>query len=190
MIRAGDVIEHPVTGERVRFVETAAETNGERLQLEFRVRPHGYVAAEHIHPQQDERFEVLSGTIRYRIRGEEHDAGAGAVIYVPRGTPHIWWNAGGDELHMLVSFEPALRSQEFFESFFSLAQQGRTDARTGMPGPLQTAVISHEFAAEVRLARPPEAVQKVLLGALAALGRRLGHRARHSYPFAERRVAA
>jgi hypothetical protein len=51
-----------------------------------------------------------------------------------------------------------------------------------MPNPLQTAVIAHEFAAEVRLARPPLLVQKIVLGALAALGRRLGYRARHAYP--------
>jgi quercetin dioxygenase-like cupin family protein len=190
MIRTGDIIEHPVTGERVRFLETAAETDGERLLLEFHVRPHGFVAAAHIHPQQDERFEVLAGTMRYRIDGEEREAGAGTVVHVPKGAPHIWWNAGEDELHMLVGFEPALRTEEFFESFFSIAQQGRTDRRTGMPNLLQTAVIAHEFAAEARLARPPLAVQKVVLGALTVLGRRLGYRARHSYPFAERRVAA
>jgi quercetin dioxygenase-like cupin family protein len=187
MIGTGDILEHPVTRERVRFMETTSETNGERLLLEFRVRPHGFVAAEHIHPQQDERFEVLSGTMRYRINGEEHEAGAGTVLYALKGTPHIWWNGGQDELHMLVSYEPALQTQEFFESFFSIAQQGRTNARTGMPNPLQTAVIAREFAAEIRLAWPPLAVQKVILGTLAALGRMLGYRARHSYPVAEQR---
>ncbi len=29
MIQAGDVIENPVTGERIRFLETAKETGGE-----------------------------------------------------------------------------------------------------------------------------------------------------------------
>jgi quercetin dioxygenase-like cupin family protein len=189
MTAAGDIIENPVTGERVRFVETGAETDGERLVLEFRVRPGGFVAAEHVHPQQDERFEVLSGTMRYRIDGVEDSAGVGAVVYAPRGTPHIWWNGGEDELRMLVSYEPALQTQAFFESFFSLALQGRTDPRTGMPNPLQTAVVAREFAAEIRLARPPQAVQKLALGVLAALGRLLGYRARHAYP-AERRPPA
>jgi quercetin dioxygenase-like cupin family protein len=182
MIYTGDIIEHPVTGERVRLLETAAETNGERLLLEFHVRPHGFVSAEHVHPQQDERFEVLSGTMRYRIDGVEYQGGAGTVIHVPKGTPHIWWNAGEDELRMLVEFQPALQTQQFFESFFSLAQQGKTNGRTGMPSPLQTAVIVQEFAAEVQLARPSPLVQKIVFGALAAVGRRLGYRARHTYP--------
>jgi quercetin dioxygenase-like cupin family protein len=184
MIRSGDIIEHPVTGERVRFVETATDTGGERLVLEFHVRPHGFVAAEHIHPQQDERFEVLAGTMRYRIDGVERVAGAGTVIDVPRGTPHIWSNAGDDELRMRVTFEPALRTEEFFESFFSLAQQGQTDPRTGMPNPLQLAVIADEFTAEMQLAKPPVPVQRVLFGAMAMVGRRLGYRARHRYPAA------
>jgi hypothetical protein len=136
---------------------------------EFRVRPHGFVAAEHIHPQQGERFEVLSGTMRYRINGEEHEAGAGTVLNALKGTPHIWWNGGQDELRMFVSYEPALQTQEFFQSFFSIAQQARNNARTGMPNPLQTTVIARGFAAEVRLAWLPLAVQKVILGTLAAL---------------------
>lgn len=182
MICTGDIIEHPVTGERVRFLETAADNGGERLLLEFEVRPHGFVAGEHVHPQQDERFEVLAGTMRYRVNGVAHEAGAGTVIDVPRGTPHIWWNGGEEELRMQVEFQPALRTQDFFESFFGLAQQGRTDPRSGMPGLLQTAVIALEFAPEVQLASPPPAVQKVVLPPLAALGRWLGYQARHSYP--------
>ena len=50
MARAGDVIEHPVTGERITFLQTAESTNGELLRLELAVGPRGFVAAPHIHP--------------------------------------------------------------------------------------------------------------------------------------------
>jgi len=36
MVRAGDVIENPVTGETMRFVLTGAETAGELLRIDFR----------------------------------------------------------------------------------------------------------------------------------------------------------
>jgi hypothetical protein len=61
MIRAGDTIENPVTGERATFLKTSAETGGELVLIETTVAPDGFVAAEHIHPYQSERFEVLSG---------------------------------------------------------------------------------------------------------------------------------
>ncbi|MDQ3987417.1 MAG: hypothetical protein M3280_13085 [Actinomycetota bacterium] len=59
MIRAGETIENPVTGERVTFLKTSAETDGEMVLTETTVAPGGFVAAEHIHPHQSERFEIL-----------------------------------------------------------------------------------------------------------------------------------
>ena len=60
MIRKGDVIENPVTGERLRFLATSADTGGEAAIVEMRLRPHGFVAAAHVHPFQSERFEIVS----------------------------------------------------------------------------------------------------------------------------------
>ena len=66
MIRKGDVIENPVTGERMQFLETSAETNGEYVLVEVTVQPNGFVAAAHTHPYQTERFEIESGTIAFQ----------------------------------------------------------------------------------------------------------------------------
>src|SRR5207253_7009236 len=70
MFHAGDQIENPVTGERLVFHETAAETNGERVVFETIVQPGGFVAAAHAHPFQTELFEVVAGTLGVR-RGKE-----------------------------------------------------------------------------------------------------------------------
>ena len=71
MARAGDVIDHPVTGEQIVFRKTARDTGGKELAMEFRVRPGGFVAGAHVHPEQEERFEILEGTVRFRIDGRE-----------------------------------------------------------------------------------------------------------------------
>jgi hypothetical protein len=52
MIHAGDVIENPVTGERLVFRKTSRETNGEAVVIETFVKPNGFVAAAHLHPYQ------------------------------------------------------------------------------------------------------------------------------------------
>lgn len=190
MARTGDTIEHPVTGERIEFLETARDTDGEALRMRLLVEPRGFAAAEHVHPRQDERFEILSGRFRYRVGGVEREAGAGEVVEIPRGAPHVWRNAGDEDLHMIIEFRPALRSEEFFESYFALGQEGKTDPKTGLPNPLRTAVVMREFEEEIYLAKPPLPVQRIVFGVLALLGRLLGYRARHPYPYARRREAS
>src|ERR687893_435046 len=85
MIRKGDTIENPVTGERVTFLETSAETGGELVLIETTVAPNGFVAAEHIHPYQSERFEVIEGVVEFRLDGETVVAREGDVVMVEAG---------------------------------------------------------------------------------------------------------
>lgn len=182
MAKAGDIIEHPVTGERLIFRKTAQDTAGELLQGELIMKPHGFVAAAHIHPLQEERFEVLSGSIRFRMNGIEKEFQKGESIIVPAGTPHVWWNDSDMEARVLGEFRPALRTEEFFETFFGLAQAGKVDKKTGLPNPLILALIMREFKEEVCLAQPPLPVQNVLFGVLGSIGRLFGYRGRYEYP--------
>ena len=62
MIHAGDSIENPVTGERLVFRKTSRETGGQAVVFETFVQPNGFVAAAHVHPSQEERFEILRGS--------------------------------------------------------------------------------------------------------------------------------
>ena len=87
MIRKGDMIENPVTGERMLFLETSADTNGEYVLVEVTVQPNGFVAAAHTHPYQTERFEIESGTIAFKVDGEEIVAGPGETSSGMRATP-------------------------------------------------------------------------------------------------------
>jgi quercetin dioxygenase-like cupin family protein len=183
MIRTGDVIRNPVTGEQLRFVKTARDTGGEAVVVEVTVEPRGFVAAAHIHPRQEERFEVLSGRARFRIGEREATAGPGDVLIVPAGTPHSWWNAGDEETRVIVEFRPALRTEGFFETFFGLARDGKLDKR-GWPGVLRAAVLGREYRHEVAIApqkeillsRLPPPVIRLLLPLVALLGRLLGYR--------------
>lgn len=182
MVKAGNVIQHPVTREKIVFRKTGRDTGGALCQADFYVQPGGFVAAEHIHPLQEERFEVISGTLRGRIAGKESTSLAGETLVVPMGTSHVWWNTGNDELHVLVELRPALQTESFFEAFFGLAQDGKVSPKTGLPNLLQMAVILRAYRQVLILARPPRLVQTVLFGALAAVGRLLGYRADYPYP--------
>ena len=75
MIHRGDVIENPMTGERLRFLETSSETNGESVRVECTVQPNGFVAAAHLHPKQTEHFEIESGVVAFKLDGKFRNAG-------------------------------------------------------------------------------------------------------------------
>jgi len=44
------------------------------------VQPNGFVAAAHTHPSQEERFEILHGSVGFKVGGEKLVAGPGQRI--------------------------------------------------------------------------------------------------------------
>jgi len=175
MIRKGDAIENPVTGERLVFLETSADTGGEYVLVECTVQPDGFVAAAHVHPNQTERFEIESGTIAFKLDGETIVAGPGESVVVPPGSSHKFWNAGETEAVFVTEVRPALGFERLIETMFSLASDGKTN-RKGMPNPLRLAVIANEHFDDVRLPFPPAWLQKLGLAMGAPMGRLLGFR--------------
>jgi quercetin dioxygenase-like cupin family protein len=175
MPRAGDMIENTLTGERAVFVATGHETGGQRLDANYFLRAGGYVAAAHIHPLQEESFEVIEGSVRISIGGKEITAVPGVRHVVPAGVSHRIVNHTAAEAHLFSTLRPALRSDELLETVWGLATDGRTN-RKGYPNILQAAATGVEFRDELRLARPPRWVQDVVFSSLAPLARALSYR--------------
>jgi quercetin dioxygenase-like cupin family protein len=174
LIRTGDTIENPVTGERITFLATAADTNSEAVVIETVVEPDGFVAAGHVHPKQEERFEVVAGTLGLKVGGDEIVAGPGATLTVPAGTPHRFWNAGADEVRFRCEVRPALEFEQLLETMFALAADGKTNKK-GMPNLLRLAVIARAHFDVVRLPFPPAFLQRMGLALGAPLGRLAGY---------------
>ncbi len=179
MSRAGDVIENPVTGERVVVRLGTEETGGELLVVEAFVRPGGAVTGEHVHPSIEEYITVVSGRVGFRLDGRESIAELGQRLHVPAGMAHDWWNAGDEEARIMIEISPGARFEEMIANLFGLARDGKTNAK-GMPNPLQAAIFVKEFEDVLYFTRPPRAVQKVLFGILASIARLMGYRG--SYP--------
>jgi quercetin dioxygenase-like cupin family protein len=172
-IRAGDTIENPVTGESVHFLRTAADTDGELVEIEVTVEPDGAVAAAHVHPYQSERFEILEGTLEFRRGRETVVAGPGDMIAVPAGAVHRFRNIGEATARFRCEVRPALQFERFLETMFGLAADGKTNGK-GMPSPLRLAVIADAHFDDVRLPHVPTFLQKAALVSGAALGRLVG----------------
>lgn len=171
MAYAGQTIDNPVTGERIVFRQTAADTNGELLAIDLVLAPDGHVPGAHVHPHQEERFEVVSGRMRFRLGMKKIEAGPGDVVTVPAGAIHKFENAGDEPAHARVEVRPALKMEVLFETTVKLAEDGRTN-RKGMPKPLDLALFVDRFEDEVRAPFPPAPVVKATMAPLRALARR------------------
>jgi quercetin dioxygenase-like cupin family protein len=179
MAYAGQLIENPRSGERITFRETAADTGGELLVIDLELAPGGRMPAGlHVHPEQEERFEVVRGRMRFRVRRERIFAGPGEVVVVPPGVLHDWANVGQETALVRVEVRPALAMERLFETAIALAQDGRTFAN-GMPKPLDLALFVRQFEREVQAAFPPLWVQQIVLAPLAWVAERRGHAARY-----------
>ena len=174
MTHAGDVIENPVTGQRLIFLITSADSDGDLFAAEGIFSPGGFAGVPHVHPHQDERFEVLAGDAAFDVDGARHVLAAGDTIDVPRGTPHTFANAGQEEMRVRFEFRPALTSTErFYELYFAFAQHGRVNAK-GMPGLLDIATVWPVTSEHAVLAAPPPVIQHGLFRVLGPIARIAG----------------
>jgi len=175
MITTGQTLRNRVTGETLVFRTTSADTDGERVVVETFVEPNGAVAAAHVHPAQEERFEVLAGEVEFRLGKRKLVAKPGDRVLVPAGTPHRFRNVGDETAHFVCEVTPALGFEQLIETMFSLAEDGKVN-RKGMPNPLRLAVIAKHHFGDVQLPFPPAWLQRLGLALGAPLGRLLGYR--------------
>ena len=98
------------------------------------------------------------------MEGIERIHGAGEVIVAAAGSAHAAWNASSDdEVHVLVDFRPALRTEIAFETLAGLA---RDDQQGGGPQePAAAGARSAPLRGGDLLRQAPLAVEDDLRGA-------------------------
>ena len=146
------------------------------LEVEGIWGPGGSPPPKHFHPDQDERFEVIVGSLRARVDGDERDLTQGDALEIPRGAVHQMWNPGEVETRASWQTRPAGRTEQWFRAIDALHREGKV-GDNGMPGPLVLGPLLSEFDDVFRLAVAPQPLLRPLVGALGAIGRARGHRA-------------
>ncbi len=96
----------------------------EAFEAEATYRPGGSPAPAHFHPAQDERFEVLEGSVATRVDGEERELAAGERIEIGRGQVHQMWNPGEVEARVRWVTTPGGRTEEWFRALDGLFREG------------------------------------------------------------------
>lgn len=186
MTAPNHVIENPLSGERITIVERPRIT-GDALIWNLVLAPGGRVPNSHSHPEQEERFTVLDGTMSFRVGWRRLLARPGDVVVVPPGKVHHFANPGPVSARVLVESTPALLTEAMLETAAALARDQHAAGRM-LPRPLDLALFMCDFDREVRAPYLPASLVRAVLRPVRGLARSLGRDGR--YRRLRRRAAA
>ena len=114
----------------------------------------------HVHRNHQEHFRVESGTVELRVGRLRERVASGGIRSVTHGTPHAMGQAGKDEAHVVERLTPAIRREDFFETFWGIAREGKATP-AGMPrNRLQLALLitpsgGRSLLLQERVGHPP-----------------------------------
>src|SRR3954471_7361527 len=172
-MRLGESIEAPNVGMRVTCRENAGSSDGRLLKFDFWMRGGMARVPMHVHPHQEERITVVSGSVRSWSGGAERVLSPGETVVSAPGEPHTIAPAGSEDAEVVAELRPALGYERFIGRSFARDRAGHVNAK-GRGNPLRIAATGAREA-EFFVPRVPLAVQRVILGAMERLARRLGY---------------
>lgn len=171
----GQILQNPHTGDIYEFLETAKDTNGEKMTIKLSLKSKGELVPHHFHALQDEHFEVLSGKMTVWLNGKEQVLEVGEKITLPKNVPHNHFNNHDETLVLLQSVTPALDFEYLLENLIGLSIDGKMP--NGKAGMVQELVSLKYLDSKSYLAGIPVGVQKLLMHTVGPIGRLFGYRA-------------
>jgi mannose-6-phosphate isomerase-like protein (cupin superfamily) len=127
----------------------------------------------HVHPHQQESYEVLSGVLDVFIDGQWRELGPGESVTVPAGAPHTIRNLHSEEMRAVNVHAPALDFPRYMAGLHELVHSGKVRALPPKD-PRSVIYLSMLFTAHARTlasVKPPQRLMRIL----AFIGRRLGY---------------
>jgi len=112
-------------GDSMEILETSAMTGGARTRVRLVFKPGGSRVPMHRHLLQDEKYEVLSGTMTYWLDRKKYHAKAGTTVTLPRGALHQHYADGSEDVLSIQTMTPALDFDYVVENLFGLGSEGR-----------------------------------------------------------------
>ncbi|MGH3146461.1 MAG: cupin domain-containing protein [Rubrobacter sp.] len=164
-------------GHRFRIVQSARQADDGALRIEYFAPPRATIS-EHVHPNQEESFEVVFGTLGVRVGSQGLILEPGESAVGPPGVPHAWWNPSEEEVCFLAGIRPGIEVEIMLETVLGLTREGKTIGPIPR-NPLQLAVLAREVGSWAYSPGLPMPVRKALFAPVALLafvGRLLGYR--------------
>lgn len=120
----GRVYDH-LAGEKMTILLSAQDTGG-AFGLFIDEVPPGAGPPLHIHHNEDETFYILEGELGMQVNGQKFTASPGTAVFLPKGMPHTFHNAGMQTARALVTVTPG-GLEGFFPEVEPLVTQAEPD---------------------------------------------------------------
>jgi quercetin dioxygenase-like cupin family protein len=132
----------------------------------------GGESAIHVHPHQDEIYQVIEGEIELYLNGSWRTLKAGEQITIPKGTVHGFRNSGKQKVVAFNSHEPGLRFGEMLETIQQYINDGKITSTKGFKNLAYMSSIMVEYKEVMVTIKPPSAVIKIM----ARIGKVFGYK--------------
>lgn len=171
----GQILSDPNTGDIYEFLETAKDTNGQRVTIKMTLKSKGELVPNHFHALQDEHFEVVSGNLTILLDGKKQVLTPGEKMTLPKNKPHNHYNDTNETVVFIQSVTPALDFDYLLENIIGLTIDGKMP--NGKAGIVQELVTLKYIDSKSYLASIPQGLQKFMMNVVGPIGRIFGYRA-------------
>ena len=115
------MLNDPLSGQHLQFLRTGKQTGGQLLEVQVLLDPRGRVPG-HLHLRQDERVEVLEGSVSIQLGRQQRQLTEGESVEVPRRTLHRVRNTHDGRTRFLLQVRPARRMEAAMRASFAVAR--------------------------------------------------------------------
>ena len=129
IVGAGEGESFNVNGLTITFKVTSQLSNDQLGVYEIILAPKAIGAKLHYHRFMDETFIVNQGVLTIQMTHKEVEAKKDTVIYVPRFTPHGFYNNSDDEVRLTLLFNPSQNREGFFRGLYETLNEYPVDPK-------------------------------------------------------------
>ena len=163
-------IENKHTGESLTLRRVKNPSGVEELHLSGTLPPHRQGPPLHIHFEEEEYGNVISGTLSALLDGKKISVDAGGHARFPKGISHRWWNDGDKELVFQGVATPAVDLDRYLQALFQVVNSGYPNR----PPIFYMAHVLHRHRQTQLALIMPSMFQYVLFPIIVFLGKLLG----------------
>jgi quercetin dioxygenase-like cupin family protein len=116
---------HPVIGMQWEFTRATGETSDELFESTNWLDARMPGPPVHVHPNAEESFEVIEGSLDVFKNGEWTTLRPGETAVVRPGVKHTFRNSHDEPAKAVVRIRPAGRSEAFFRDMHRLIREGK-----------------------------------------------------------------
>jgi len=165
--RTGDIFEM-VDGSTYEVTKSAADANGQFVEMMFTFPPGSVAPPPHTHPGLTEEYEVVEGELDVMVAGKWRTVAAGETASVPPDTDHTFKNRSGAVVRARNIHRPPARFEDYIEHICRLLDARGITSKRDPRVPVYLAMVMLEYPDTLA---PSRAAMRFAMRAAAALGR-------------------